>query len=446
MPPITSPRRRPRLESATDSGVDGSVGFATSSEFTYGETNASGTVAAGTYDFFGTALHEITEVMGRQLLTGTAEGGTPDSYTLLDLLHYSAAGKIDLSAATLPGYFSPDGGISNLNAFNTNPSGDSGDWASSVTDDSFDAFATSGSLQVVSANDLTEMDAIGWQPAGSGGTPVVPPPASASTGVVFTPETQFLAIGQGCGELSAGSPLATIIEIGGTAGNQVSYALSGAGAASFSLDPIDRGALLAIGPNAVTGAAGGALYALTVTATDETAAGNPSAAGPVNVVFGDNGDDTINLASLPGIVASAPSFIYGLAGNDTINGTGMTGTLYLDSGTGNDTMTGGGGMNVYEFGVGGPAVTGSTQDIITNFNVAVDLIDLTWIGWRFSGVAALVPAATMIAADSVGWRTSGGNTFVYANASGQPEALAAADMRIELQGNIALSTANFVRT
>ena len=64
------------------------------------------------------------------------------------------------------------------------------------------------------------------------------------------------------------------------------------------------------------------------------------ASDPVNVVFGDNGTDTINLASLPGVVASAPTFIYGLAGTDTISGAGMTGTLYFDAGTGNDTLTG----------------------------------------------------------------------------------------------------------
>ncbi len=37
--------------------------------------------------FFSTALHEITEVMGRLLLTGEPLGGATNSYAMMDLLH-----------------------------------------------------------------------------------------------------------------------------------------------------------------------------------------------------------------------------------------------------------------------------------------------------------------------------------------------------------------------
>ncbi len=47
-------------------------------------------MAPGTYDFFATAVHEITEVMGRQMLTGETVGSNANSYSLLDLLHYSS--------------------------------------------------------------------------------------------------------------------------------------------------------------------------------------------------------------------------------------------------------------------------------------------------------------------------------------------------------------------
>ena len=97
------------LSAANGAGVDGSVGFGAASLFTYGDTASSGTVAGGTYDFFATVVHELTEVMGRQLLTGKAEGGFANSYALLDLLHYSATGTRDFSASTA-GYFSVDGG------------------------------------------------------------------------------------------------------------------------------------------------------------------------------------------------------------------------------------------------------------------------------------------------------------------------------------------------
>jgi hypothetical protein len=240
--------------------------------------------------------------------------------------------------------------------------------------------------------------------------------------------------------LSGGSSLVAIGE--GTTGDQFSYVLSGTGATSFSLTTEGNEEVLQTGPHGVQGGPQGKLYSLTVTATDETAAGNPSTADPVNVVVGDHGNDVFDLASLPGIVTSAPTFIYGLGGNVTINGTGMTGPLYFDGGAGADIMTGGGGVNVYEYG-GANDSTASAMDIITNFNVATDLIDLTGVINSFSGAAALDPSATQIAAGSIGWQTSGGNTFVYANTTGQAEALTAANMKIELQGSVALTSANF---
>ena len=85
-----------------------------------------------------------------------------------------------------------NGGVTNLGAFNTIAGGDAGDWASSVTDDPFDAFASSGVAETVTANDLTEMDAIGWQPVGSTtptppAAPSVTPPAFPSIVLPVTP-------------------------------------------------------------------------------------------------------------------------------------------------------------------------------------------------------------------------------------------------------------------
>ena len=123
----------------------------------------------------------------------------------------------------------------------------------------------------------------------------------------------------------------------------------------------------------------------------------------------------------------------------------MSGTLFFDGGAGGDTMTGGSGVNVFEYsGVGDSG--GSVMDLITNFNVAVDLIDLTGIGGQSANVGALDPNATSIAAGLVGWLTGGGNTFVYANTSDAAEALTAANLAIELRGTIALSSANFAHS
>jgi hypothetical protein len=113
-------------------GPDGYIGFSSSVSFCYNDSNG---VPLGQYDFFGVVAHEISEVMGRQMMDGEKfAGGT--SYEPLDLFHYSAAGVHDFSGTTA-GYFSPDGGTTNLGNFNTNPSGDFGDWAGSVGNNSF---------------------------------------------------------------------------------------------------------------------------------------------------------------------------------------------------------------------------------------------------------------------------------------------------------------------
>ena len=117
--------------------MDGYIGFSSAANFAYSTANG---VAAGQYDFMGVALHEMSEVMGREILSGESLGSSAKNYGALDLMHYSAAGVRDLSATT-PGYFSVDGGKTALAAFNTNPNGDGGDWAPGVGADSYLAFS-----------------------------------------------------------------------------------------------------------------------------------------------------------------------------------------------------------------------------------------------------------------------------------------------------------------
>ena len=143
--------------------TDGYVGFSSSVTWDF---NSSDGVTGGQYDFFATFVHEITEVMGRSLLTGGTIGSINNSYELLDLFHYSASGTRTFSGTTA-GYFSIDGGATNLNNFNTFSGGDSGDWASSAGNDAFLAFSSSGVANAMSPTDLRVMDAIGWDAAQS---------------------------------------------------------------------------------------------------------------------------------------------------------------------------------------------------------------------------------------------------------------------------------------
>jgi autotransporter passenger strand-loop-strand repeat protein len=132
----------------------GAIGLSNSLPFTYGTTNA---VTPDTYDAFGVVEHEITEVMGR-----TADLGDGGEYTPLDLFRYTSPGERDLTPTA--GSFSVNG--TDLLAQFNDPSngGDAGDWASSVLNDSFDAFSLQGTVNPVSPTDLREMDVIGFTP------------------------------------------------------------------------------------------------------------------------------------------------------------------------------------------------------------------------------------------------------------------------------------------
>jgi hypothetical protein len=146
------------------SSLDGFVGFSSAPNI-FDFNNADG-VTAGQFDFFGVVAHEISEVLGRLVLGGS-------SFSPLSLFDYSAAGVRDMSGAQ-PGYFSINGGTTNLDSFNSNSGGDLGDWASSAGNDAFLAFAKSGVVLPVTPADLTLLDAIGWNLASS--SPPPPPP------------------------------------------------------------------------------------------------------------------------------------------------------------------------------------------------------------------------------------------------------------------------------
>src|SRR4051812_21482944 len=105
--------------------------------------------------------HEFFEGMGRQFLAGAAFGGASHGYEPLDLFHYSSSGVRDL-VGTTPGYFSINGGVTNLNNFNTNPGGDFGDWAASAGNDAALAFSNSGVVNAFTSTDLQVMDVLGW--------------------------------------------------------------------------------------------------------------------------------------------------------------------------------------------------------------------------------------------------------------------------------------------
>jgi hypothetical protein len=417
------------LLSGSGTSIDGYVGFSNSLPFTYNDTAG---VASGTYDFFGVAVHELTEVMGRLLLTGETVGGVANSYDLLDLYHYSSPGVRDFSSTT-PGYFSANGGNANLGNFNTVAGGDPGDWGSSMGYNSFDAFSYSSVVNTVTASDLEVMNALGWNPPGTVAT-------IAPKGFSVTPNVSGDLAAQSATGLAAKAQLATLTEIGAAAGDTIVFTSGGSYAGDFTLTNSNNGtATLSIGAGGLPGATNGLLYNLALAANDVTD-GKSSPVSSIGVVVGSGNSDTISLASLSGSLGTGmPEFVYGLGGADTINGSGMTSSLWIIGGAGADTMTGGSGPNDYMYGATSDS-TATAMDLITNFHTATDVIDLRGLGESLRAAGRIL--GSTLAADSVGWQTSGGNTYVYVNTAGTSERLTAPSMKIELAGSLQLTSSD----
>ena len=331
------------------SQVDGFVGFASGNLFDY---NNSDGVTRGQYDFYGTVAHEISEVMGRSLFVGETIGTTSNSYDVLDLFHYSANGVHDFSGTT-PGYFSINGGATNLDNFNTNPNGDYGDWASSAGADSFSAFATPGAVDTISQTDLRELDVLGWNLGSSSSTPTPPslppspPPAQADLAIshfAFT-GSHFSYEVDNAGGGAAGTSTVGI------------YASTSANGPNSLIGTISTPALAAGGADTESGAiswgsgttgtyyvSAAADYKNVVAESNET--NNQS--GKIALVIGNSGNNTLT----------------GTSGNDVIFGMG-----------GKDTLTGGAGADQFVFNT---ALNASKNvATITDFSSAQgDKIDL----------------------------------------------------------------------
>ena len=410
-------------------GTDGFIGFSSSLPFTYSD---SAGVASGTYDLVDVALHEMTEVMGRQLLSGTTLGGIANSYDLLDLFHYSSSGV--LATTSMGGYVSDNGGVTDQGDFNAVSGGDGGDWSSSMGNDSFDAFSNSGVINAFSSADTNIMNLLGWNITS-------PVSAKAPTGLSLATATAGLAGHLSNSAVAANTKLGTLSETGGTSSDSFSYTLGGTGAASFSLTASGNSAVLAVGANALAGSSNGKLYALTLTANNTTN-GTSSPAIPLDVVVSTGAKATISLTTLLGSAnTSNASFIYALGSSETINASGTSGAIFLVAGAGGDTITAGTGVMDVIFSATSNS-TASAMDVIKGF-AANDLLDFSGISTTLK-LAGSLGTSKSIAANSIGYQSSGGNTYVYVNTSANSESLTAANMKVEIVGSHSLTSSNTI--
>ena len=131
--------------------IDVYMGFNNKGVFDFDPSNG---ITAGKFDFQGAVAHEISELMGRHL-----DVGQDGSYSPMDLMHYSAPGVRDFSGTT-PGYFSYDGGKTNLGQFNTAAGIDPGDFKAGI----HDPFGVQepGQVYNITPADMQIMDALGY--------------------------------------------------------------------------------------------------------------------------------------------------------------------------------------------------------------------------------------------------------------------------------------------
>lgn len=283
-------------------GIDGIVGFSSTAPF---DDDPSAPVAAGEYDFFADAMHELTHALGRVV------GDTP-----LGLFGYSAPGTLALASGEAA-YFSTDGGAVDLATYDT--VSDPSDWTASYGPDAFDTNSNTGVPEPISPTDLTELGAMGFD---------VDPSLAQSTGIEMTIE-------QGGQWITTAPGDSTVVTDGSSGGNVV---------VSEGNDAVVGGA----GPITVLGAnPGGSLQVVLGSGSalvfSEESATIALGTGPGTIV-GDGGS-----LSVTGPVAAG--------GADTIFG-GSSGLVSVSGGAANLLFVGGSGASAVTVG-GGAAFAGS---------------------------------------------------------------------------------------
>jgi hypothetical protein len=186
---------------ANNPAVDGYVGFSTVIPFDY---NVSGgpvpnptTVPSNQEDFLGVVENEFSDIMGR----GSLNNGIGSDYTPMDLYRFAGAptssgiGTVDHRQFTTagPSYFSLNDGSNNLadwNNYQTGHAGDLGAWATSTptftSNVGPDAFGDGrrGTPQLVSATDITLLEALGWT-ISTTPSPSPPPPSGTTADMIL---------------------------------------------------------------------------------------------------------------------------------------------------------------------------------------------------------------------------------------------------------------------
>jgi hypothetical protein len=271
--------------------------------------------------------------------------------------------------------------------------------------------------------------------------------ATPPAGFSFTPDTAALgSLSLAGGAPPAVLPMGTLAVTSPVSGDAYAFAnVNGVGAITFAGTSPTTATLSLLSPaaNFLPGASGQEVVPAAVRITDLTS-GVASAVLPLAGVADVNAGDTCNLAALlatAGLGTATPTVAYGLGAAETIDASGLTGPAWLLRAGSGDTFIAGTGADTFLFAAAAESPP-AAMDVIGNFGSA-DVLYFSGLGASLSNAGSLVAGGTL-AAGSVAWQQSGGNTFVYVNTSGTAEAVGSTDMAIELKGTVALGGANFV--
>lgn len=172
------------LIGGNNTGLDASISFSNQYAWDFDRRNG---ISAGNFDFIGIAAHEIGHALGffsgvDTLINNSSNGVFfPDSaftiVTPLDLFRYSINSKnaktrdnknvIDFTADSRDKYFSLDGGITKIAAFETGLNKQASHWLDNGGRGIMDPTTASGELLAITENDLRAFDAIGWDRSAS---------------------------------------------------------------------------------------------------------------------------------------------------------------------------------------------------------------------------------------------------------------------------------------
>jgi Ca2+-binding RTX toxin-like protein len=270
-------------------------------------------------------------------------------------------------------------------------------------------------------NQLFGFDGDDWISAGSGG--------------------DFMGGGLGNDTILGGAGSDTIYAglgndfIGGGAGDDQIWGAAGSNLiyAGFGNDTVQGG----VGSDTILGSAGrNQLFGNDGNDLIYTSAGGDLAAGGAgnDSIFGAAGEDTI-------YAGLGNDFIGGGAGNDVIYAGAGVNRIYsglgndtIVAGSGKDMMTGGPGADVFVFTAAGDIGVGAGRDVITDFVVGVDTIDLQALHTTYNGSAGVVGGG----AASFYYFAAGGLLIGDQNGDG------AADWVLELTGAPAVKAGDFL--